>query len=55
MSKEVTGAVKEFFATGIMRQGVNDTCIVLIPKVPHPELLKDFRPISLFNVIYKVV
>jgi len=55
LKEEVCRAVKEFFVTGMMPPGVNDTCIVLIPKVPHPEQLKDFRPISLCNVIYKVV
>ena len=38
-----------------MPNGVNDTSIVLIPKVDNPEKLKEFRPISLCNVIYKVV
>ena len=55
LKEDVIRAVKEFFSSGVMPPGVNDTCIVLIPKVPHPETLKDFRPISLCNVIYKVV
>ena len=54
LKEDIIGAVKEFFNTGVMPPGVNDTCIVLIPKVNHPEHLKDFRPISLCNVIYKV-
>jgi hypothetical protein len=55
LKEDVVKAVQTFFQTGVMPEGVNDTCIVLIPKINHPESLKDFRPISLCNVIYKVV
>jgi hypothetical protein len=55
LKEEVTNAVKLFFATGNMPVGVNDTAIVLILKVNQPETLKDFRPISLCTVIYKVI
>jgi hypothetical protein len=40
-------AVQEFFRTGIMPDGFNDTFIVLIPKSKNPVCLRDFRPISL--------
>jgi hypothetical protein len=52
---EVINAVKLFFLTGCMPSGVNDTAIVLIPKVDHLETLKEFRPISLCTVLYKVI
>ena len=55
LKSEIIAAVLDFFVTGIMPEGVNDTAIVLIPKVPHPKELKDFRPISLCNVVYKIV
>lgn len=55
LKSEITAVVLEFFVSGSMPEGVNDTAIVLIPKVPHPKELKDFRPISLCNVIYKLV
>jgi hypothetical protein len=53
--EDITTSVKEFFRTGTMPEGINDTVIVLIPKKKNPVCLRDFRPISLCNVIYKVV
>lgn len=55
MKDNIVKAVKEFFKTGIMPPGVNNTVIVLIPKIKDPVQLTDFRPISLCNLIYKIV
>ena len=37
MKDDVVAAVAVFFAEGRMPEGVNDTAIVLIPNVAHPE------------------
>lgn len=55
LKEEVMEGVKEFFRSGVMPPGVNETVIVLIPKVEEPTKMTEFRPISLCNVIYKVV
>ena len=36
-------------------QGVNETFISLIPKTKSPEHILEYRPISLCNIVYKLV
>lgn len=50
----VTNAVLDFLNGGCLPDNINQTTIVLIPKVKHPQDLKNFRPISLCNVVYKL-
>ncbi|XP_042950258.1 uncharacterized protein LOC122282367 [Carya illinoinensis] len=52
---EVTTTVQEIFATRSGLAEINDTHIALIPKKKIPTLVMEYRPISLCNVLYKVV
>lgn len=38
-----------------MYDAFNSTFIVLIPKSDDPNFFNDFRPISLYNCIYKII
>jgi hypothetical protein len=52
---KVQSKVLAFLNGGAMPKGWNYTTIVLIPKVKQPSQLKDLRPISLCNVLYKII
>lgn len=48
-------AVQSFFMYGFMPRGVNATILTLIPKHDDAKEMKDYRPISCCNILYKVV
>lgn len=52
---EVIHAVQNFFRFGHMLKEVNNSFIVLIPKVPNPTSVNQFRRISLCNTVYKII
>ena len=52
---EVWELVKKAFAGFDLDSALFDTLVVLIPKVDNPSRMKEFCPISLCNVIYKII
>lgn len=55
LGDDVVQLVQNFYSTGILPPDLNKTFVVLIPKKNAPVLPQDFRPISLCNVIYKII
>ncbi|XP_074278146.1 uncharacterized protein LOC141601744 [Silene latifolia] len=51
---DICGAVSDFFTHGKLLKQVNHTLVSLIPKVPLPENVAQFRPMSCCNVLYKI-
>ena len=47
--------VTRAFQTGVVEEKLMEILIVLIPKIDHPSSVKELRPISLFNVTYKLI
>ena len=55
VGNEVIDAMLDFLHSGNMEPDINNTHIVLIPKVKKLEKMAGFRSISLCNVIYKII
>ncbi|GJX88788.1 RNA-directed DNA polymerase, eukaryota, reverse transcriptase zinc-binding domain protein [Tanacetum coccineum] len=47
--------VNSFFVSGLMPQGANSSFFTLIPKTSNPISIKDFCPISLIGIHYKII
>jgi hypothetical protein len=54
LGPDIVTAVLDFLNGGTMPVEFNHTTIVLIPKTRNPQNMKEFRPISLCNVLYKI-
>jgi hypothetical protein len=55
IEEDLTDEVLLAVSSRVIPEGWNNTTIVLIPKVESPELITQFCPISLCNVVYKVI
>ena len=55
VGQSVIKAMQSFFISGKMLREVNNSYIVLIPKIQNPSTFNHFRPINLCNTIYKII
>ena len=55
IGSDVSEAVVSFFNSGSLLQEINCTIIALVPKVPNPRSMHDYKPISCCNTIYKCI
>ncbi|XP_059451003.1 uncharacterized protein LOC132181787 [Corylus avellana] len=55
LGPEVCNAVLFSLNSGVMNKELNSTYITLIPKSNNPLSVSDYRPISLCNVLYKLI
>ncbi|KAK3229974.1 hypothetical protein Dsin_001855 [Dipteronia sinensis] len=55
VGEDVISVVQEFFRSGLFLKELNATILALVSKVPNPSKMKDFRPISYCNTLYKII
>ena len=55
VGKEECIAVLDFLNHDIFYLGINKTFIAFIPKKKNPSSVTEYRPISLYNVFYKLI
>ncbi|KAL4573741.1 hypothetical protein LXL04_020558 [Taraxacum kok-saghyz] len=52
---DLVACVNEFFRSEKIPKGCNSAFITFIPKVLNPMFMKDYRPISLIGIHYKII
>ncbi|KAG7540795.1 Endonuclease/exonuclease/phosphatase superfamily [Arabidopsis thaliana x Arabidopsis arenosa] len=55
LGRDFVIAIQSFFLHGFLPKGVNTTILALIPKKTEAQAMRDYRPISCCNVMYKVI
>ena len=55
VGEDVMAVVLKVLNSGVVPESLNSTFIAHIPKMKQPRKVSDFRPISLCNVIYKLI
>lgn len=55
VGEDITTVVLRALNSGIVPESINTTFISLIPKIKSPKKVLDFRPVSLCNVVYKLI
>ncbi|XP_050217883.1 uncharacterized protein LOC130015136 [Mercurialis annua] len=55
IQNDIVLSIQNFFQGGHILTSLNHTIIALIPKIPKPLIVSDFRPISLCSVFYKII
>ncbi|XP_027097528.1 uncharacterized protein [Coffea arabica] len=55
IKSDIIPAIKAFFNSEFMLKSINHTVISLIPKILHPTSLKNYKPIILCSVLYKII
>lgn len=51
----MVGFCRDFLSTGELMEGINRTLVCLIPKTKQPRKMTDLRPISLCNVLMRIL
>ncbi|KAL2933787.1 hypothetical protein RDABS01_016906 [Bienertia sinuspersici] len=55
VGKDIIQAITDFFANGKLLKEVSITTLTMVPKVPNPSNVSEYRPIACCSTIYKCI